>query len=230
MLVTHGADLHPLLPFPVALAEELHHDAVSPLPVQLQRLRGVAEVGAVHHVLQDLRTQPRHRLPKVLCPPGPPPLCQEPPWPWPTGAGRGGDTKQDMPAAPARVRTNACNVRKLSPPASSRPPGSGQSSCPAAAPPGWSPSWSPPWFSNPPADSCAWTCPWPAPGQGKPGMGLSLTPPQNPSAQTPHPGVIQAPPHTMSITILRRDCLCFLLRFWKMSQFSSWRSLKPTAR
>ena len=37
-------------------------------------------------------------------------------------------------------------------------------------------------------------------------------------------------PLTMSITILLRDCLCFLLRFWKMSQLSSWSSLKPTAR
>lgn len=35
---------------------------------------------------------------------------------------------------------------------------------------------------------------------------------------------------TMSMTIFRRDCLCFLVRFWKMSQFSSCRSLKPTAR
>lgn len=34
----------------------------------------------------------------------------------------------------------------------------------------------------------------------------------------------------MSITILRRESLCFLLRFWKMSQFSSCSSLKPTAR
>lgn len=36
--------------------------------------------------------------------------------------------------------------------------------------------------------------------------------------------------HTMSMTILRSDCLCFLVKFWKMSQFSSCRSLKPTAR
>ena len=35
---------------------------------------------------------------------------------------------------------------------------------------------------------------------------------------------------TMSITILRSVCLCFLLRFWKMSQLSSCSSLKPTAR
>lgn len=34
----------------------------------------------------------------------------------------------------------------------------------------------------------------------------------------------------MSMTILRSDCLCFLVKFWKMSQFSSCSSLKPTAR
>lgn len=42
--------------------------------------------------------------------------------------------------------------------------------------------------------------------------------------------ISQLPCRTMSITILRSDCRCFLLRFWKMSQFSSCRSLKPTAR
>lgn len=35
---------------------------------------------------------------------------------------------------------------------------------------------------------------------------------------------------TMSMTSLRRLCRCRLVRFWKMSQFSSCRSLKPTAR
>lgn len=54
MFVTHGADLHALLPLTVTLGEELHHDAVGPLPVDLQWLGGVAQVGAVHHVLQDL--------------------------------------------------------------------------------------------------------------------------------------------------------------------------------
>lgn len=34
----------------------------------------------------------------------------------------------------------------------------------------------------------------------------------------------------MSMTIVRSDWRCFLLRFWKMSQFSSCSSLKPTAR
>lgn len=55
MLVTHGADLHAPLPFPVALLEELSHDAVRPLAIELQRLGGVAEVCTVHHVPQDLR-------------------------------------------------------------------------------------------------------------------------------------------------------------------------------
>lgn len=35
---------------------------------------------------------------------------------------------------------------------------------------------------------------------------------------------------TISITSFLRLCLCLLLRFWKMSQLSSWSSLKPTAR
>lgn len=39
-----------------------------------------------------------------------------------------------------------------------------------------------------------------------------------------------SPSPTMSITIFRRESFCFLLRFWKMSQFSSCSSLKPTAR
>lgn len=35
---------------------------------------------------------------------------------------------------------------------------------------------------------------------------------------------------TMSMTIFLNDCLCFLVKFWKMSQFSSCSSLKPTAK
>ena len=54
MLVTHGADLHAPLPLPVPLAEELLHDAVRPLAVQLQGLGGVAQVRTVHHVLEYL--------------------------------------------------------------------------------------------------------------------------------------------------------------------------------
>lgn len=55
MLVTHGADLHAALPLSVPLAEELLHDAVRPLAVELKGLGGVAQIGAVHHVLQHLR-------------------------------------------------------------------------------------------------------------------------------------------------------------------------------
>lgn len=35
---------------------------------------------------------------------------------------------------------------------------------------------------------------------------------------------------TMSMTIFLNDCLCFFVKFWKMSQFSSCSSLKPTAK
>lgn len=54
VLVTHGANLHSTLPFPVTLLEELGHDAVSPLSIELQGLGGVAEVCTVHHVPEDL--------------------------------------------------------------------------------------------------------------------------------------------------------------------------------
>lgn len=58
VFVAHGADLHAPLPLSVALAEELLHDAVRPLPVELQGLRGVAQICTVHHVLENLE---RHR-------------------------------------------------------------------------------------------------------------------------------------------------------------------------
>lgn len=35
---------------------------------------------------------------------------------------------------------------------------------------------------------------------------------------------------TMSMTIFLRDCRCFLVRFWKISQLSSCSSLNPTAK
>ena len=54
MFVTHGADLHAPLPLSVPLGEELLHDAVRPLPVQLERLSGVTQICTVHHVLQNL--------------------------------------------------------------------------------------------------------------------------------------------------------------------------------
>lgn len=55
VLVAHGADLHAALPLSVPLAEELLHDAIRPLAVELQGLGGVAQIGAVHHVLQNLQ-------------------------------------------------------------------------------------------------------------------------------------------------------------------------------
>ena len=58
VFVAHGADLHASLPLPVPLAEELVHDAVGPLPVQLQGLGRVAEVRTVHHVLENLEPEP----------------------------------------------------------------------------------------------------------------------------------------------------------------------------
>lgn len=58
--VTHGTDLHVLLPLPVSLGEELHHDAVGPLSVELQGLGRVAKVSTVHHVLENL--EKNHRM------------------------------------------------------------------------------------------------------------------------------------------------------------------------
>lgn len=42
VFVTHGTDLHALVPFSVSLGEELHHDAVRPLAVKLQWFGWVA--------------------------------------------------------------------------------------------------------------------------------------------------------------------------------------------
>lgn len=54
VLVTHGADLHAALSLSVTLVEELIHDAICPLAVKIQRLGGVAEIGAVDHIAQNL--------------------------------------------------------------------------------------------------------------------------------------------------------------------------------
>ena len=51
MSVAHRADVEAELALDVTLLEELLHDAVRPLSVQLQRLGRVAEVGAMDHVL-----------------------------------------------------------------------------------------------------------------------------------------------------------------------------------
>ena len=62
VLVAHGADLHAALPLPVPLVEELLHNAVRPLAVQLQGLGGVAQVRAVHHVTKHLRNTNRAHI------------------------------------------------------------------------------------------------------------------------------------------------------------------------
>ena len=49
--VAHGADFESVVSFQVALTKELLHDAVCPLTVQVQRLRRVAQVGAVNQSL-----------------------------------------------------------------------------------------------------------------------------------------------------------------------------------
>ena len=52
--ITHGRNLQPRLPLPVALSEELLHDPLHPLPIELQRFRRVGQISAVDHVLKDL--------------------------------------------------------------------------------------------------------------------------------------------------------------------------------
>lgn len=54
VFVAHWTDLHALVPLSVSLGEELHHDAVCPLPVNLEWFGWVAQVGTVDHVLQNL--------------------------------------------------------------------------------------------------------------------------------------------------------------------------------
>lgn len=55
VFIAHGTDLHPSLPLLVSLPEELLHDSLCPLAIHRQRLRGVAQVSAVHHVPQHLQ-------------------------------------------------------------------------------------------------------------------------------------------------------------------------------
>ncbi len=54
MFVAHGADFYALVTLMVPLSEELHHDAICPLSVELQGFGGVAEVCAVNHILKNL--------------------------------------------------------------------------------------------------------------------------------------------------------------------------------
>ena len=53
--VAHGADVHSARLLLVSLPEELLHDPPHPLVVERLRLGRVAQVGAVSHVLQNLR-------------------------------------------------------------------------------------------------------------------------------------------------------------------------------
>lgn len=62
LAVTHGTDVQTGGAFPVALKEELLHQAVHPLGVEVQGLRGVAEVRAVYHVLQNLQRQQQRQF------------------------------------------------------------------------------------------------------------------------------------------------------------------------
>ena len=69
--VAHGRDVQPGLPLSVALLEELLHDPVHPVVVQLQGLGGVGQVSAVDHVLQHLNpvrvvVQEQHAGPRHL--------------------------------------------------------------------------------------------------------------------------------------------------------------------
>ena len=58
--VAHGADVDAELAFAVSLPEELLHDAVDPLAVDVHRFGRVAQVGTVQHLRQQL--QPAHTL------------------------------------------------------------------------------------------------------------------------------------------------------------------------
>lgn len=51
MPVTHGGDVHALVPLSVTLLEELLHDRRDPIFVQFKRLGRVAKVSTVDHVL-----------------------------------------------------------------------------------------------------------------------------------------------------------------------------------
>ena len=57
MPVAHRADVLAVLSLLVSLPEELLHDEVDPPTVELQRLRRVREIRAVHHVLKDLEME-----------------------------------------------------------------------------------------------------------------------------------------------------------------------------
>lgn len=55
VFVAHRADFHASFSLFVSLLEELLHDPVRPLPVQLQRLGGIAQVRTMYHVSENLQ-------------------------------------------------------------------------------------------------------------------------------------------------------------------------------
>lgn len=54
VFITHGTDLHPALSLLVSLPEELLHDSLRPLSIHGQGFGGIAQVGTVHQVSQNL--------------------------------------------------------------------------------------------------------------------------------------------------------------------------------
>jgi len=54
--VAHWADVHALFSLQVALVEELLHNALRPLPVNVKRLCWVAQVSTMYKVLQYLHS------------------------------------------------------------------------------------------------------------------------------------------------------------------------------
>lgn len=54
LAVTHRANVQALFSLEISLSEELGHDALGPLLVEMKRFGRVAEVSTVHHVLQNL--------------------------------------------------------------------------------------------------------------------------------------------------------------------------------
>lgn len=64
VFVAHRADFHASFSLFVSLLEELLHDPVRPLPVQLQRLGGIAQVRTMYHVSENLqlRYQKTHKI------------------------------------------------------------------------------------------------------------------------------------------------------------------------
>lgn len=60
--IAHGTEVDLFGSFEVSLSKELFRYAVSPLPVELQRLRRVAKISAVEKTLKDLRKPSHNKL------------------------------------------------------------------------------------------------------------------------------------------------------------------------